>query len=403
MRCSHLGAGLVCAALVATSADARPELLAEAAGGAVSSPEPCGTVLTPEEAKEMLRKLESRPTELRGPAPPYFIPIAPHIVRRSDGTGGLPESRYQQAMADANVHFANTGMFFYTGTTIDYIDSDFYYFEVDTNSEINDLRTQNLVPGMINIYFTENMPYCGISAFSTSSVQSILMLNACTANDTGLGNHSTYSHEIGHFFDLYHTHETFFGDELVDGSNCDVAGDLVCDTPADPLLDTSNVTVECVYVGSETDSNGDRYEPDASQLMSYSRKHCRDNFSPESELRAVATLLAERDSLFTNPTDVPLDDAGTGRVSLSAPRPNPSRGTSEMRLSVARRGLVEVTVYDVAGARVRTIASGLFEPGEYAIGWDGVDSRGSRAAPGIYFARMTGGGESFTVKVQRVR
>ena len=35
---------------------------------------------------------------------------------------------------------------------------------------------------------------------------------------------------------LYHTHDQMAEYERADGSNCVNGGDLVCDTPADPLL-----------------------------------------------------------------------------------------------------------------------------------------------------------------------
>jgi hypothetical protein len=39
---------------------------------------------------------------------------------------------------------------------------------------------------------------------------------------------------MGHFLGLLHTHEDSFGKENVDGTNCRTAGDLLCDTKADP-------------------------------------------------------------------------------------------------------------------------------------------------------------------------
>lgn len=56
------------------------------------------------------------------------------------------------------------------------------------------------------------------------------------------------SHEIGHCLGLLHTHDDSIEQESVSGDNCDIAGDCVCDTPADP--DTENIMsytrVECL-------------------------------------------------------------------------------------------------------------------------------------------------------------
>jgi hypothetical protein len=40
---------------------------------------------------------------------------------------------------------------------------------------------------------------------------------------------------------------------------------------------------------------------------------------------------------------------------------------------------------------VRTLVAERLEPGFYEIGWDGLDDRGARVAPGVYMAVMTVG------------
>ncbi|MGD9691949.1 MAG: M43 family zinc metalloprotease [Phycisphaerales bacterium] len=230
-----------------------------------------------------------------------YVPLTFHVVRRSNGTGGLTQERLDQAIIDANIAYAPAGIAFCRPGPVDYIDSDNFYLNINTQLEIDQLRTTNVVPNTINIYFTEELfigssSLCGISAFTFSSVQGIVMRNSCTALPT---NASTFPHEIGHYFDLYHTHETALGRECVNGSNCTTAGDLVCDTPADPTLTTSNVNTSCVYTGTSfgTCSGDGRYAPDPTNFMSYSRKECRDFFSPGQLTRARATIFNLRPEL----------------------------------------------------------------------------------------------------------
>jgi hypothetical protein len=85
---------------------------------------------------------------------------------------------------------------------------------------------------------------------------------------------------MGHFLGLLHTHDTRYGMEDPNGSNCAIAGDLCCDTPAGPVLSNSNVDASCVYTGTST-YDGRPYNPDTHNYMSYSRKYCRDEFSNE--------------------------------------------------------------------------------------------------------------------------
>jgi hypothetical protein len=114
---------------------------------------------------------------------------------------------------------------------------------------------------------------------------------------------TSLQHEFGHFFDLLHTHDTPLGAELVTrttGKNCDTAGDGFCDTPADPGLATL-VDVNCNYTGTATDSLGVAYKPDTSNIMSYSQKPCRINWSAQQIAKMNFTVsdlgLANRNSL----------------------------------------------------------------------------------------------------------
>lgn len=84
---------------------------------------------------------------------------------------------------------------------------------------------------------------------------------------------STVIHELGHYFNLEHTFEKKNGAELVNGSNCATAGDGLCDTPADPYIHPSNaalyVNTNCNFIFQSKDANGDYYDPDVSNIMSY--------------------------------------------------------------------------------------------------------------------------------------
>ena len=255
----------------------------------------CGSDVTPEEAQRYLDLLDRGiPQAPFAQDPPYCVPIMGHIVRSSLGTGGLSLSRYQQAIQDANDAFANTGMVFYS-IGVDYIDDDTYYIATE-GSELTTLRQTNVIPAAINVYFVPNaVGLCGISSFTFSSTQGIIQDNDCTGLPS---NPSTFPHEIGHYFNLFHTHETAFGQEFVNGSNCASAGDQLCDTPADPVL-SGRVNGACQYTGGPLDPNGQPYSPDPNQYMSYSVATCRNVFSPQSETKMVETLLNLRPELLS--------------------------------------------------------------------------------------------------------
>jgi hypothetical protein len=53
------------------------------------------------------------------------------------------------------------------------------------------------------------------------------------------------------------------------------------------------------------------------------------------------------------------------------------------------RAPVNLSVYDVRGARVRTLVDGPHAAGRYRVEWDGRDERGVRVGSGVYFYRMS--------------
>jgi flagellar hook assembly protein FlgD len=48
---------------------------------------------------------------------------------------------------------------------------------------------------------------------------------------------------------------------------------------------------------------------------------------------------------------------------------------------------VRITIYSVTGRRVAELRNGPESGGEHTVRWDGRDTRGARAAAGIYFVK----------------
>jgi hypothetical protein len=100
------------------------------------------------------------------------------------------------------------------------------------------------------------------------------------------------------------------------------------------------------------------------------------------------------------------------RASATVPRaalafhpitPNPFTSDATLSFSLAERGAVELTVYDVSGRRVATVFSGEKSAGDHAFHWNGVEDDGNRASAGIYFCRLRVGKETLTRKISLVR
>jgi hypothetical protein len=93
------------------------------------------------------------------------------------------------------------------------------------------------------------------------------------------------------------------------------------------------------------------------------------------------------------------------RAALGQNYPNPFNPSTKVEywvpegVKVGGRSNVSITVYDVHGARVRTLVSGPKNAGHYIAQWDGRDDHGSPVGSGIYFCRMATAGFTGTRKM----
>ena len=101
-------------------------------------------------------------------------------------------------------------------------------------------------------------------------------------------------------------------------------------------------------------------------------------------------------------TDAP--GAGLPReLALSAPAPNPLRGSCTMRLALPRGANVALAVYDQQGRRVRALLAGALPAGEHPVAWDGRDDGGRPVANGIFFVRCEAEGRTLTRRIVAIR
>jgi hypothetical protein len=82
--------------------------------------------------------------------------------------------------------------------------------------------------------------------------------------------------------------------------------------------------------------------------------------------------------------------------------PNPSRGDVQVEFSLPRSQPTVVSLYDLAGRRVRNLVNGPLEAGSHRLTWDGRTEAGAAVGPGIYFLRVTGAGLDLRGKLIRL-
>lgn len=223
-----------------------------------------------------------------------YVPIRVNIIRRNDGTGGIALDAINRGLARTNALYINSNIqFYFCGTSPNYINNTTHY---DFNSlNENALANTNDVTNAINFYTANSVTVgtsgaCGYAYYpdvdNPKYTNRILFANTCV-------DYSTFPHEIGHYLNLIHTFDRKNGAELVTrgiGANCSTAGDLLCDTPADPNGLPGNSSSGCTYTGTTVDANNQTFSPMTNNIMSY-YGNCRNAFTSDQYNRAKDGLL----------------------------------------------------------------------------------------------------------------
>lgn len=213
-----------------------------------------------------------------------------HIVVDSLGDNGVSEADIQGQFNSLNGYFDDICVSFEI--------CDFNYIpnhQWDTLTDIADYRWSELLTEHHEAYRINVVYLAYIEPGSASGFATLFGINntqgggICVTKSGGAG---TLVHEMGHYWGLYHPFETGNGIELVDGSNCETAGDLVCDTPADPYVQfnpSSEYETGCIFDWMGTDANGQFYDPDVGNVMSY--YDCACHFTYQQYQRMANTYL----------------------------------------------------------------------------------------------------------------
>lgn len=88
---------------------------------------------------------------------------------------------------------------------------------------------------------------------------------------------------------------------------------------------------------------------------------------------------------------------------LAASRPAPFRASTTLMFELATSGEASLEVFDLQGARVRTLTRGWHRAGHTEIVWHGEDDAGHRVPAGVYFVRLQARGFSGTQRIVALR
>jgi len=99
----------------------------------------------------------------------------------------------------------------------------------------------------------------------------------------------------------------------------------------------------------------------------------------------------------------PGEGAPAPGIILHPAYPNPLNGTTTIEFTAPSPTTGTLSVYNVAGIKVRTLAEGQFAARTHKVAWDGTDDQGRAVESGVYFTRLTAGKTVRTGRVKLVK
>jgi hypothetical protein len=236
-----------------------------------------------------------------GIAPPitnrYYIPLKLWIYKNTAGAQAMNPADLPELIRKTNNIFraSDVPIVVYMKCDISYIVGDVFY-HINTSNEANSMFAAFNDPNALNVHFV-NTGYANGTNFAGLAKRP----GTSQALARSGQNEITFANELGHNFGLVHTHEgrwpcgganascndctqepvsrTRRQARLCWGGNasfkCEVNGDGLCDTPADPKLVAGTNYIydgnlqEYFYTGTGTDNWGEAWQPDKTNLMSY--------------------------------------------------------------------------------------------------------------------------------------
>lgn len=255
-----------------------------------------------------------------------YVPIKFHLVGENDGSGRIEINRVLDQLCTLNETFEEFELQFYLKDGINEVNNSGIFGTVSTGRESLDMQFERDRQA-VNVWILDdatpsNTTLDGrVLGYYEPSLDWVVV-----DKDFVNGEGFTLIHELGHYFSLLHPFhgwgdegappydETYEGKpapiyapdpnfsrdriltENADGSNCEVAGDMICDTPAEYLYFTALDNTRCRYDKPMLDPKGDLITPDASLIMGYFLEGCVNRFTAEQVALMKADLQTNRRS-----------------------------------------------------------------------------------------------------------
>jgi len=268
-----------------------------------------------------------------------YIPIQFHIVTRNNGTGAIKITDMLEQLCRLNDQFGAFDIIFYQADAPNIIANDVIYDNHTLTSGQFTMRTRRNREALNVWVVNDATPNSGGLAIGITlgyydPVNDWIVIRKNQIS----GTNNTLAHEAGHFFSLFHphlgwdaepytlaAHGTQVGSkspsgrdtEFMNKSNCETAGDMICDT--DPDYNFALTSTGCNFSVNVQDPNGDLVDPDETLLMSYFNDACTSRFTETQVEMMVADVASPSRNFLTRSNYIPLATEITQTATLISP------------------------------------------------------------------------------------
>lgn len=337
---------------------------------------------------------------------PIAVRVLVHVMRETDGSGGVSGALVDSMIAQMNRDFASHAIRVDEVATLFHNDGQFATLATrEQLAAMKDAYSQAPSQNLNFFISAGSLPFDGVGTLpwdpDALAAQGGIWLNSNLVD----GVHHSASHELGHCLGLYHT---FHGTDEVkscavacyepaSGANADASGDLCSDTRSTPRNFSCTDPGGCDCAGTPWGATP------LHNIMGYGPALCVNEFTPQQERRMLCWARAALGSIIVNLAGVEPPIAGRADPAMWAAGLGEPSGTARVWYALPSPGRATLALYDVRGRRVVTLVDREETAGKHELRWDGRDSAGSRMSPGVYLLRIAAAGGYASGKLVMVR